>query len=268
MPDARLPRRPSVVGRVCAVAVIASSTAGAQATADPHRHVLDAAHAWITFDGDNPLSSRWGVASELHLRRADAGRAWQQLEARAGLRYYWTHAAALAAGYTFTRTWPYESEPASVAPVPEHQLWEQLQLRSAAGRVALAQRFRFEERWIGALDGAGHVASWRRANRVRTLVRATLPLQGATLEPREWYAAASSELFVNWGGNVRRNVFDQHRGALLVGRQLSRTLRVEGGYMHQLLLRADGLTVERNHTVQLGVASSAPLAAGGRRAVR
>ena len=51
-------------GRAVVLAALASlmiaARARAQAAAATPRHVLDAAHTWLTYDGDHPLSRRFG----------------------------------------------------------------------------------------------------------------------------------------------------------------------------------------------------------------
>jgi hypothetical protein len=57
---------------------------------------------------------------------------------------------------------------------------------------------------------------------------------------------------------VRLNVFDQNRAYAGVGYQAGRHTRLEAGYLNQLVLRANGLEMENNHTLQLALYSTAP----------
>ena len=112
------------------------------------------------------------------------------------------------------------------------------------------------------------MADWRYANRARLMLRTTAPFVGRTIDAGEPYVAASVEPFLSWGANVRGNVFDQSRFVAALGWQLSRAARVETGYLQQLLLRGDGRTLERNHSLRVTFGSSAPFTRVGRRAVR
>ena len=58
---------------------------------------------------------------------------------------------------------------------------------------------------------------------------------------------------------MQLNVFDQRRAGVALGWHLRPTLRVELGYLHQYLLKANGRDAERNHAIQLALLSSAPL---------
>uniref|UniRef100_UPI0037BE61AF DUF2490 domain-containing protein n=1 Tax=Flavobacterium sp. TaxID=239 RepID=UPI0037BE61AF len=47
--------------------------------------------------------------------------------------------------------------------------------------------------------------------------------------------AAYDEVFIGFGENVNENVFDQNRIGVLLGYQFNSSLRVEGGYLNQIL---------------------------------
>ncbi|MBD0321129.1 MAG: DUF2490 domain-containing protein, partial [Gemmatimonadetes bacterium] len=97
----------------------------------------------------------------------------------------------------------------------------------------------------------------RYANRARYMARATLPLRR---EPRGApYLYAANELFVSFGENVQLNRLDQNRLMMGVGVPLASVLRAELGYLNQYIVKGNGREFERNHTVQLTLASSAPL---------
>ena len=67
------------------------------------------------------------------------------------------------------------------------------------------------------------------------------------------------EVMANWGRNVGRNVLDQKRLYGALGWRAGGATRVEVGYLQQLVLKADGVQAERNHTLQFAVFQNAPL---------
>ena len=173
------------------------------------------------------------------------------------LAYRLADGVRVGAGYAFADTWAYGDQPA-LRRFAEHRAWQQLVVTHLTGRVAWQHRYRLEQRWVDVpVDAA--TSDWRYCNRARYMARVTVPLRGRTVDVGEAYAGAYDEVFVSWGRNVGRNVFDQNRAAALVGWQATRTTRVEGGYLQQLLAKADGVRLERNHTILLTVAQSAPL---------
>lgn len=225
------------------------------------RSTRDNVNAWLTVSGDVRLSERWYLDYDPSLRRSGPADEMQQLLLRFGARYQPTAAVRLTWGYAFAETWPYGKLPTTYR-FPEHRMWEQLQLNQSIGRVALNHRYRLEQRWLGRValeDGDERVQNWVRTNRFRYRVQGTLPLEGKTLDNGEFYLTANDEVFLNWGANVQYNVFDQNRIVLAVGRRVSERLRVEVGYLEQLIEKANGRQLERNHTLLLSVYPSISL---------
>jgi hypothetical protein len=66
------------------------------------------------------------------------------------------------------------------------------------------------------------------------MLRLQVPLQGATLDDKEFYLAAFDEIFIGFGKKVNQNVFDQNRVNLLAGYRVNKSLRVEAGYLQQI----------------------------------
>jgi hypothetical protein len=44
-----------------------------------------------------------------------------------------------------------------------------------------------------------------------------------------------NELFFGFGKNVNANVFDQNRIGVLIGYNVNKTFRIEGGYLNQII---------------------------------
>lgn len=249
-----MPHRPRAA--LAAALLLAAPALRGQTTTGP-RQVTDNTSAWFTYSGDHPFAPRWGLLAELQTRRAHALTRPLQLLARWGIARTVAPGTSLAAGYGFEETWPYGGLPAPDRAI-EHQLWEQLQLAGATGRVAWQHRYRLEQRWIDVPLARG-VRDWRYSNRVRYLARGTVPLRGPTLDVGEPYVMAYDEVFVGWGRNVGRNILDQNRLGAVLGWRLSAATRLEGGYLYQLVLRPDAVHVERNHTLLLTVVQGSRL---------
>lgn len=231
------------------------AAAGKAAAAQSPRIVRDNANAWFNLNGEVELAPRWFVDYDLSLRRHGPVERWQQLLPRGAVRYQLNPGVRLSWGYAFAETWPYGELPVAFR-FPEHRMWEQLQTGHAVGRVGVTHRYRLEQRWLGRValeDGEERVQNWVRTNRIRYRVLATIPLQGPTADDGEFYATAGDELFVSWGANVQSNVFDQNRVIASLGFRISRQLRLEAGYIEQLLAKANGRDLERNHTLTMAV---------------
>jgi hypothetical protein len=123
------------------------------------------------------------------------------------------------------------------------------------GRPTWVERTRLELRNVQAYgDLAPPDPAWVSTWRVRRQDRLAVPLRtnGA------WYAAAAQEWFVLLGPNRgASNRLEQTRTQLLLGRQLSPVLRVEGGYMLQAFWRRT--TDELDHTALVVFRTTAPI---------
>jgi hypothetical protein len=204
------------------------------------------AHAWLMYFSDARLSKRWGVHTEVQLRRSELGGSSQQNFVRVGGNYYVSPRLMLTAGYAYALTYPYGDYPVA-SRFPEHRIYQQVLLRDALGRVQFAHRYRLEQRWL-RLPGA---ENYTYLNRTRYQLRMTVPLgSSGQLQPRVPYLAAYDEVFVHFGRNVARNTFDQNRAYMALGYQVSKATSLEAGYLHQLVQQGNGTVFEHNHTLQ------------------
>ncbi|MBD1396976.1 DUF2490 domain-containing protein [Pontibacter sp. JH31] len=205
-------------------------------------------NGWYMYFGDHKLHSKWGLHTELQWRRHNLIKDPQQLLIRTGINYDLTPAAMFTLGYGFIETHPYGDFPAA-GTFPEHRIYEQLQLKSNLDRVGLMHRYRLEQRWIKPADAD----SYTYLNRARYMIKATLPLVGPTLEAKEPFLAVYDEVFVGFGNNIQRNIFDQNRAYAALGYKFSNAATLELGYLNQIVQKANGVVFEHNHTLQVSL---------------
>ncbi len=232
----------------------------AEGAAQP-RVTRENATGWLALFGDLEVARNWFVDYEAQVRREGPVQHWQQFLPRISVRHRFHPNAQLSWGYSTPETWPYGKTPVTYR-FPERRMWEQLLLTHAAGRVALSHRYRLEQRWLGRVveeGGEERVANWVRSNRIRYRAAGVVPLRGATLDVGEPYANVNGELFINWGANVASNVFDQYRLNAMLGLRVTQGVRLEAGYLEQLVLRPNGRQLERNHTVMVALLTSQSL---------
>ena len=94
----------------------------------------------------------------------------------------------------------------------------------------------------------------RYENRIRYMMRTTIPLT----KSKRTYLALWDEVFINFGENVKGNVFDQNRAFIGIGQKLTDTTRLEIGFMEQTLQRRGGNIWENNHTASVWLTSKLP----------
>lgn len=215
-------------------------------------------NAWFMYFGDHKLSKKWGIHLEAQLRRNDWIKNPQQLLLRTGINYHFNNNAFATAGYCFVETYPY-GEFAVKASFPEHRLWEQLQIKNQLGRFEIVNRFRLEQRWMqlpvlvnNKYQPGGAVYQ----NRFRLLNRFSIPFKGKTIADKSLYATVYDEFMLSFGKHVNMNIFDQNRAYAALGYKIPKLGKLEVGYMQQLILKSDGIRVENNHTLQVGLLST------------
>lgn len=214
-------------------------------------------HLWMNYVGDHPVGEGpWGVHLEGQVRRAELGAEWQQLLLRPGINYQLNENVSVSGGYAFVDTYRYGEFPVAHR-FPEHRLWEQVSVRTPFLGLDWTHRVRLEQRWLGSMQQGADgwfVDRFRYSNRFRYQLRTTIPLT----EDRRWYVPVWNEVFVNFGGDFRRNDFDQNRFFVGLGRRLARHWKLEVGFMEQTLQQRGGNVWEANHTATVVLFSDAP----------
>jgi len=215
-------------------------------------------NGWLVYNGNHKLSDKWGLHLELQWRRSRIVLDNQQLLTRVGLNYYLNGQVSITAGYCYAITYPYGAFAAKCM-FPENRIWEQINLKSSIGIVEVINRFRLEQRYINSPvleDGIYEPGDAVYTNRARALIRFYVPLKGKTIEDRSCYVSGFNEVYINFGKNVGFNILDQNRVYLGIGYKMPKVGRLEIGYLNQLILKSDGIKVEKNHTIQVSLTST------------
>jgi hypothetical protein len=94
-----------------------------------------------------------------------------------------------------------------------------------------------EQRFVGKYSSANvnREDSYPLLHRMRYMFRMQAPLVGSAITDKTPYWAVYNEVFVGFGKNVNANVFDQNRLGILLGYQWNKNLRIEAGYLNQIM---------------------------------
>lgn len=222
------------------------------------RQIASHWNGWFMYFGNHKVTNKLGVHLEAQWRRNQFIVNPQQLLLRTGVNYYLNKDAFVTAGYCFVETYPYGNMPVGTT-FPEHRLWEQLQIKSQQGKVEWISRFRLEQRnsFLPIIQNNKYTTGLGvYTNRFRLMNRISIPLKGEKINEKVFYFTLYDEWFINFGKNVGFNIFDQNRAYVAFGYALSNSTRIELGYLNQLIVKSDGVKIENNHTLQLGLFSS------------
>ncbi len=174
---------------------------------------------------------------------------------RPGINYHINKKLTATAGYAYI---PNRRSAAGITElVAEHRAWEQLLLAQKAGKVSIAHRLRFEQRFMPKVHAEGDqlkVDEYAHAYRLRYFTRAVIPLTGKQPFNKGCFAALQDEVFANTGNTsvVNGKFFDQNRFYVAFGYRFPQKIDIEAGYMNQYVSLANAMRLN-NHIAQVAV---------------
>jgi hypothetical protein len=194
---------------------------------------------WYNYFGTIKINSKFGLHTEYQFRRNNLITDWQQSLLRVGLNYQLHSRVQLRLGYAWIETFPYGDIPLNSMgkDFTEHRLFQMVTITDKINLLDLSHRFMLEQRWVGRYSEASLSSEdeFPFMNRLRYMFRIQVPLKGKEILNHTPYLVFYDEIFAGFGQNVNENIFDQNRVALLFGYRLNQSVRIEGGYLNQIL---------------------------------
>lgn len=145
----------------------------------------------------------------------------------------------LRLGYAWAETFPYGEILLNGMgkDFTEHRIYEMATVTDKIGKVDLSHRFMLEQRWVGRYSNANLTAEdqYPFMNRARYMIRLQMPLKWTSIADKTPYAVIYDEVMIGFGKNVGENIFDQNRIGVLLGYKFNDLVRVEGGYLNQIV---------------------------------
>ena len=194
---------------------------------------------WFNYFGTFKMSEKLGIHTEYQWRRDNIITDWQQSLLRVGVNYNLNPRVLFRVGYAWIETFPYGEYPINGLgrDFTEHRIFEMVQLSHKEGIVDFSHRFILEQRFVGRYSSANETTEdeFPMLNRVRYMFRLQVPLKGNEIKDKTPYIALYDEIFVGFGKNVNANIFDQNRLGVLLGYRFNKSVRIEAGYINQIL---------------------------------
>ena len=217
------------------------------------REISGSQNTWFMLMNEFRFTPKWYLSNEVHIRRADGLKNWQQFLLRPALNYRLNPNLELSAGYSYILTYPYGDQPVAVR-VPEHNVWQQLLLRHSVGKLGFMHRYRLEERFVGNIvpEGSGFVVDGSNyRERFRYRLTASIPLASFG-EDKRLFAAVFDELWVNLDDVFFVDSFNQNWIYAGLGYQFSALGNIQAGYLNQLIRKGDN-RFEQNPTISVAL---------------
>jgi hypothetical protein len=194
---------------------------------------------WYNYFGTFKVSEKFGIHTEYQWRRDNTITDWQQSLLRVGVNYQLNPRVLFRVGYAWIETFPYDEYPINALgrDFTEHRIFEMVQFSHKEGIVDFSHRFMLEQRFVGRYSSANKITEdeFPLLNRARYMFRFQLPLKGSSINDKTPYVAAYDEIFIGFGKNVNANIFDQNRIGVLFGYRFNKNIRIEAGYISQIL---------------------------------
>jgi hypothetical protein len=194
---------------------------------------------WFNYFGTIKMTPKLGVHTEYQWRRDEIITKWQQSLLRVGLNYQYNPRVLFRIGYAHIETWPYGEIPLNSLGrnFTEHRIFQMAQTSHKEGIMDFSQRFMLEQRFVGRYSTPS-VASedeFPLLHRIRYMLRFQVLLKGSVIDDHTPYLAFYDEIFIGFGANVNANVFDQNRLGMLMGYRFNKNIRIEAGYLNQIV---------------------------------
>lgn len=194
---------------------------------------------WYNYAGSLKFHKKFGIHTEYQFRRNNFITEWQQSLLRFGVNYHLNDKIQFRMGYAWVETYPYgEIKINSMGKqFTEHRMFQMATINDKISIVEFSHRLMLEQRWIGRYTDRNlrKEDEYLFSNRFRYMFRMQLPLKGKEIKDKTPYIAIYDEILIGFGKNVNENIFDQNRIGILIGHRFNKFVRIEGGYINQIL---------------------------------
>lgn len=179
--------------------------------------------AWLMVFNQTRLHDKWSLHSEVQFRSFELSPNIEQIMLRAGVNYHINNNYSASCGYANIPNFAFDKENVKGVQVSENRIWQQFLMKSNLGRVNFEHRYRLEQRWLHSDKGNKYL------NRVRYLLRATVPINKKTIEKNALFFTFYDELFIHFSSTP----FDRNRLYGAMGYQFLPNLNLQLGYLAQ-----------------------------------
>jgi hypothetical protein len=159
-------------------------------------------------------------------------------------------------GYAFVNHFPAKGLDTSR---PEHRAWQQIWWNQKYPGLTTLQWLRLEERFNHKIANDELLDGYNFNYRLRYNMAFFIPLKGKEITPGTPFAIAMNEVFLNFGGKIVYNTFDQNRFFAGIGYQFTTHLNAQLGYMNVYQQEAAGNTYISSDAIRLFIFHSLDL---------
>ncbi len=179
--------------------------------------------SWLMFFNQARFHEKWSIHTEAQYRSFEITPNTDQIMLRVGANYHINNNYSASAGYAYVPNFAFDKENLKGVQVSENRTWQQFLMRNNLGRVNFEHRYRLEQRWLQSNNGDKYL------NRIRYLLRLTVPLNKKVIEKQTVFLTFYDELFIHFSSTP----FDRNRLYGAIGYQFLPNLNIQLGYLTQ-----------------------------------
>ena len=213
------------------------------------KHIHNREQTWLGYFNQTRISNRFGFWLDVHYRQTDnfIDRPFQLL-IRQALTYFIKDNIRVHVGYVLAEHFPAKG----LSTIrPEHRGWQQIWWNQKYPGFSTLQWLRLEERFNKKITNDVLSEETTLTFRLRYNLSFFIPLKGKEIVAKTPFVAVMDEVFLNFGGNVVYNTFDQNRFFAGVGYQFNKHLNAQLGYMKIFQQEATGNNYISSDVVRL-----------------
>lgn len=175
------------------------------------------------FFNQSRVTKFWSGHSEIQFRSFDVKPNTEQLLIRTGINFHSSTTTTWTLGYAHIRNYYYDKSILSGSILNENRIWQQLQWKHQIGRFFIEHRYRFEQRFLKTDQSKSY------KNRVRYLLRVSVPLNRKEITSQTFFLSTYNELFIH----LDEKPFDRNRLYASLGYQFNKNVNLQLGFMAQ-----------------------------------
>lgn len=178
---------------------------------------------WLMYFNQTRLHKNWSIHTEAQYRSFKIIPNTDQLLLRGGINYHINSSAFASIGYAYVVNYAFDKEQMHDIQASENRIWQQLLMRNSMGKCLFEHRYRLEQRWIQSGNNNRYL------NRIRYLLRVTIPLNKKEMKKNTIFLSFYDEVFMHFSSTA----FDRNRLYGAVGYQFLKNSNIQIGYLAQ-----------------------------------
>jgi hypothetical protein len=204
---------------------------------------------FIGYFNQTRLTSKFGIWTDLHYRSInDFIKEPHQGMLRGALIGYINDNLRVMGGYTFV--YNYSNSKREFSQI-EHRPWQQIFLRTHYNRMLTIQMLRLEQRYLQVISKGKATDEFIYTNRIRYNYLFVIPFSHKGIATGTLSGVLNNEVFINFGKNVRANIFDQNRFFAGFAYQFNKQTAIHVGYMNILQQLQTGNDLVKSNCIRI-----------------